>query len=65
RQCMDVALTIRRRKTPGGPGLRQVGRMLQQRAGSLAREMKWIRSCRESIRKAARMTDQRAKQIIK
>jgi argininosuccinate lyase len=60
-KCMDAALIIRERKTPGGPGLRQVARMLKNRTASLAREAKWIRSCRESLEKAKEITDERAK----
>ena len=64
RKCMDVARAIRERKAPGGPGPRQVKRMLKARTASLAREARWIRSCRESIGKARGATDKRAKQLM-
>ncbi len=63
RACMDVALIVRERKTPGGPGQRQVGKMLRERAASLARDASWIRSRRELIEKAKKLTDERATQL--
>jgi argininosuccinate lyase len=65
RKCMDVACALRERKTPGGPGQRQVGRMLKGRTASLAREARWIRSCRESIEKSKEILDKRAKQLMR
>ena len=63
RECMDLALIVRERKTPGGPGHRQVGKMLKERTASLARDASWIRSCRELIEKAKRLTDERVMQL--
>jgi argininosuccinate lyase len=65
RKCIDVASAIRERKAPGGPGRREVKRMLKERTASLARDARWIRSCRESVEKAREATDQRAKQLMK
>jgi argininosuccinate lyase len=63
RACMDVARIVRERKTPGGPGHRQVVKMLRERTVSLVRDARWIRSRRESIENAKKLTDDRAKQI--
>ncbi len=64
RTCMDVARAIRERKAPGGPGPREVKRMLKARTATLAREARWIRSCRESVEKARQATDRRAKELM-
>jgi argininosuccinate lyase len=65
RKCMDVAFAIRERKAPGGPGPREVKRMLKERTASLARQARWIRSCRESIKKSKETTDTRAEQLMR
>jgi argininosuccinate lyase len=65
RKCMDVARAIQERKAPGGPGRREVKRMLKSGAAFLAREAGWIRSCRESIGTARDATDRRAKHLMK
>ncbi len=65
RTCMDVASAVRERKALGGPGPREVRRMLKERTASLVREAGWIRSCRESIEKSKGMTNRRAEQLIR
>lgn len=65
RKCMDVARAIRDRKAPGGPGPREVQRMLKARTTSLARDASWIRACRQSIEKARHATDRRAKELTR
>lgn len=65
RKCLDVASAIRERKTAGGPGPREVKRMLRARTASLARAARWIRVCRESLAKAKQATDRRAGQIMR
>ena len=64
RKCMDVARAIRERKAPGGPGPREVKRMLKSRTASLAREARWIRSCRDAIEQAKEATDRRARKLL-
>lgn len=65
RRSMDVAFILRHRQTLGGPGRKQVLRMLKQRTLSLGRESKWLSTQQETIAGARRMTDALVGRITK
>lgn len=65
RRSMDAAFILRHRETLGGPGRKQVLRMLRRRTSLLARERDWLSTHRETIAQARRMTDSLARRIMK
>jgi len=65
RQCMDVAYILRHRKTRGGPGRKEVLRMLKRRTSLLGRERDWLSSHQDTIAEARRTTDALARRIMK
>jgi argininosuccinate lyase len=65
RRSMDVAFILRHRKTLGGPGKKQVLRMLRRRTSLLERERNWHVDQQDAITQARRMTNALAGRIMK
>jgi len=65
RRCMDVRFILQDREILGGPGRKQVTRMLRRRTALLARESEWLSRQRAAVAQARRMTDGLAKKIMK
>lgn len=64
RQCMDVGFILRHRETLGGPGRKEVLRMLRRRTSLLGREREWLSSHRNAVAGAREKTEGLARKIM-
>jgi argininosuccinate lyase len=63
RQCMDVRHIVRTRELPGGPGRRQVRRMLGRREAELELARTWLSEARDRLAAARRETKRLAARL--
>jgi len=65
RKAMDPAYIIAHRNILGGPGRRQVLRMLKNRSARMAKEKQWLLKERQALSSAGNLTDSIARRLIK
>jgi argininosuccinate lyase len=65
RRAMDPADIVEHRRTRGGPGRREVERMLRARSLRLVREREWLARERQALASARALTDSIAAKLAK